>query len=195
MPCRRLFARLAIGIQIMKTPHHPLAASITLLLSVGVTRLIPGEANPAKILTGRSAIVTSSGVNPGTFRKITFADLPKPFMTGSSTLRSQIAPRPAGALPQAPAGFRVQLFADGLRQPRVIRVAPNGDVFVAETQAGQVRAFRGVSPDGKARENSVFAAAFMSPTESSSIRPAKIRNGSTWPTPTRWSGTLTSPAT
>jgi len=143
----------------MKTIQRRLAASLVLLLSAGATKLIPAEA----VLTGRSAIVTSSGVNPGTFRKITFADLPKPFMTGSSTLRSQIAPRPAGAMPQAPAGFRVGLFADGLREPRVIRVAPNGDVFVAETQAGQVRAFRGVSADGKARENTVFAGGFHEP--------------------------------
>ena len=67
---------------------------------------------------------------------------------------ARTAPRPAGALPQAPAGFRVGLFADGLSEPRVIRTAPNGDVFVAETQAGQVRAFRDVAADGKARENS-----------------------------------------
>jgi glucose/arabinose dehydrogenase len=147
----------------MKTTHWPLAVSLALFLSVGVTRLIPGEADTAKTLTGRSAIVTSSGVNPGTFRKITAADLPKPFMTQSSTLRSQIAPRPAGALPQAPAGFRVGLFAGGLNVPRVIRVAPNGDIFVAETQAGQVRAFRGVSAQGQARENSVFAGGFHEP--------------------------------
>jgi glucose/arabinose dehydrogenase len=147
----------------MKTIHQRVAASLALLLSAGVTRLIPGEVDTAKVLTGRSAIITSSGVNPGTFRKITASDLPKPFMTQSSTLRSQIAPRPAGALPQAPAGFRVGLFAGGLNVPRVIRVAPNGDIFVAETQAGQVRAFRGVSADGKARENSVFASGFHEP--------------------------------
>jgi glucose/arabinose dehydrogenase len=144
----------------VKTVPRPLAVSLGLLLSVGVARLIPGEPDTAKVLTGRSAIVTSSGVNPGTLRKITFADLPKPFMTQSSTLRSQIAPRPAGALPQAPPGFRVSLFADGLRMPRVIRVAPNGDIFVAETQAGQVRVFRGITADGKARETQVFASGF-----------------------------------
>jgi len=147
----------------MKTICRRLSASFVLLLSAGATRVIPGEVDTAKLLTGRSAIVTSSGVNPGTFRKITFADLPKPFMTQSSTLRSQIAPRPAGMLPQAPIGFRVGLFADGLRMPRVIRVAPNGDVFVAETQAGQVRVFRGVSADGRASENSVFASGFHEP--------------------------------
>lgn len=142
---------------------RPLAASLVLLLSAAVARLIPGEIDATKLLTGRSAIVTSSGINPGTFRRITFADLPKPFMTQSSTLRSQIAPRPVGLLPQAPAGFHVGLFADGLRMPRVIRVASNGDVFVAETQAGQVRVFRGVTADGKARESSVFAGGFHEP--------------------------------
>ncbi len=92
------------------------------------------------------AFVTSSGVKPGTYRKITAADLPKPFMTESATLRSKIVPRPAGAMPVAPANFRVGLFADSLSMPRVIRVAPNGDIFLAETQAGQVRVFRGISP-------------------------------------------------
>jgi glucose/arabinose dehydrogenase len=147
----------------MKTTIQHLAACMAILLSVAATKLIPAEATPAKTLTGRAAIVTSSGINPGTFRKITYADLPKPFMTQSSTLRSQIAPRPAGVLPQAPAGFHVSLFADGLSEPRVIRVAPNGDIFVAETQAGQIRAFRGTSPDGKARESSVFAGGFHEP--------------------------------
>ncbi len=147
----------------MKTMHRPVAASFALLLSIGVTRLISGEAGTAKVLTGRSAIVTSSGVNPGTFRKITVADLPKPFMTESSTLRSQIAPRPAGVMPQAPAGFRVGFFAEGLSEPRVVRVAPNGDIFVAETQAGQVRAFRGISAEGKPREKAVFASGFHEP--------------------------------
>lgn len=149
--------------QIPTTIRRPVVASFVLLVSAGVATLISGVVDTAKLLTGRSAIVTSSGINPGTFRRITFADLPKPFMTQSATLRSVIVPRPAGVMPQAPAGFHVSLFADGLRMPRVIRVAPNGDVFVAETQAGQVRVFRGVAADGKARESSVFAGGFHEP--------------------------------
>jgi glucose/arabinose dehydrogenase len=134
-----------------------------LLLALGATRLATGEANPTEVLTGRAAFVTSSGVKPGAFRKVTTADLPRPFMTESATLRSKIVPRPAGAMPQAPAGFQVGLFAGGLSMPRVIRVAPNGDIFLAETQAGQVRVFRGISADGKPRETSVFATGFHEP--------------------------------
>jgi glucose/arabinose dehydrogenase len=139
------------------------AVLCVLLLTAGATRLAIGEANPAEVLTGKAAFVTSSGVKPGAFRKITAADLPKPFMTESATLRSRIVPRPTGTLPVAPTGFRVGLFADGLSMPRVIRAAPNGDIFVAETQAGQVRVFRGISADGKPRENSVFATGFHEP--------------------------------
>jgi glucose/arabinose dehydrogenase len=147
----------------MKTLRWPMVASLSFLLSAGVTELLLGNANPLEILRGRSAFVTSRGVQPGTFRQITPADLPKPFMTESVTLRSRIVPRPAGTLPQAPPGFHVGLFADGLNMPRVIRVAPNGDIFVAETQAGQVRVFRGISADGKPRETSVFASGFHEP--------------------------------
>ena len=44
---------------------------------------------------------------------------------------------PAGAAPKAPAGFRVDRFAEGLTSPRWLYVLPNGDVLVAEasTQA------------------------------------------------------------
>jgi len=140
----------------MKAAVLPVIVLFALLLATGA-------ANPTDVLTGRAAFVTSSGVKPGTFREITSADLPKPFMTESATLRSRIVPRPAGTMPVAPAGFRVGLFADGLSMPRVICVAPNGDIFVAETQAGQVRVFRGISADGKPRENSVFATGFHEP--------------------------------
>lgn len=79
--------------------------------------LLAAGTDPTDVLTGRAAFVTSSGVKPGAFRKVTIADLPKPFMTESATLRSRIVPRPAGTLPQAPAGFHVGLFADGLSMP------------------------------------------------------------------------------
>ena len=44
--------------------------------------------------------------------------------------------------PIVPNGFEVNLFASGLAEPRIIRVAPNGDVFVAESSAGRIRVLR-----------------------------------------------------
>ncbi|HET9160784.1 MAG TPA: sorbosone dehydrogenase family protein, partial [Caulobacteraceae bacterium] len=42
---------------------------------------------------------------------------------------------PANAQPQAPAGFTVTRFAEGLNHPRWLYLLPNGDVLVAETNA------------------------------------------------------------
>ena len=116
-----------------------------------------------KLITGEAALISTTTVKPGLFRKITVADLPKPFATKSVTTKSRIVPRPEGTMPQAPAGFKVGLFASELKIPRVIRVAPNGDVFVVETQAGQVHVFRGIGRDGKPEHEAVFATGFHEP--------------------------------
>jgi glucose/arabinose dehydrogenase len=65
--------------------------------------------------------------------------------------------RPEGAWPKAPEGFVVTEFATGLTQPRVIRRAPNGDLFVAESRANQIRVLRDADGDGKPELNEVFA--------------------------------------
>jgi glucose/arabinose dehydrogenase len=58
---------------------------------------------------------------------------------------------------RAPAGFRVGVFAEGLEQPRVLRVAPNGDVYVAEREAGRVTLLRDTDGDGIADVRRVVA--------------------------------------
>jgi glucose/arabinose dehydrogenase len=66
--------------------------------------------------------------------------------------------RPQDAMPKAPAGFKVEIFvSSGLRTPRQMRRAPNGDIFMADTGAGTVRIFRGITPEGQPRESSVYA--------------------------------------
>jgi glucose/arabinose dehydrogenase len=49
-----------------------------------------------------------------------------------------------------PGGFTINVFADGLEQPRVIKTAPNGDVYVAERAEGRVRLLRDSNGDGVA---------------------------------------------
>jgi len=58
---------------------------------------------------------------PGNVRKITLSDLPEPYATSSAANQARLVPRPPGLLPQAPAGFHVNLFAEDLNGPRVIR--------------------------------------------------------------------------
>ncbi|WP_026462981.1 PQQ-dependent sugar dehydrogenase [Adhaeribacter aquaticus] len=59
--------------------------------------------------------------------------LPEPFATPATAKLSNIIGWPAGETPVAPAGFTVTKFADGLDSPRWIYVAPNGDLFIAES--------------------------------------------------------------
>ncbi len=117
--------------------------------------LLADGAKIANLITGARAFDDARDVRPGMFRKITADDLPKPFAT-SSGRNTELAARPSGALPQAPAGFKVELYAENLKQPRQIRMAPNGDLFVAESSAGEITVLRGRGADGKPQQVSTF---------------------------------------
>jgi glucose/arabinose dehydrogenase len=101
--------------------------------------------------------------SPGTSRKIVVADLPAPYATGSAGNSPQLVARPPDAWPKAPPGFKVEMFANGLDNPRLLRTAPNGDVFVAETHAGRITMFRGMTADGRPKETHVFASGLNKP--------------------------------
>ena len=94
---------------------------------------------------------------PGQIHKITLKDLPAPFDTPSASNGPAIVPRPQNAWPKAPAGFEVTLYTTGLDNPRRIRRAPNGDLFVAEVSTGKVEIFRGIDSAGHPQRTAVFA--------------------------------------
>jgi len=100
---------------------------------------------------------------PGRTRKITVQDLPAPYATQSAHNSPDVVARPKDAWPRVPAGFKVDLYATGLDNPRTIRTAPNGDLFVAQSDAGLVRVFRGISSAGKPEQAQVFASGLHRP--------------------------------
>ncbi len=100
---------------------------------------------------------------PGHIHHITAADLPQPYATKSSAVFSRPVPRPADVWPQAPAGFKVQLYSTDLNAPRIIVKAPNGDLFVSETNTGKVMVLHGMTADGKAEQVSEFASGLRLP--------------------------------
>jgi glucose/arabinose dehydrogenase len=100
---------------------------------------------------------------PGKVRKITLADLPEPFATPSAGNGPKVVTRPEHAWPKVPPGFKVELYVEGLHTPRLIRTAPNGDFFVAEMQAGDVKVFRGISTAGKPGKVETFATGLIGP--------------------------------
>jgi len=140
---------------------------IPLLLGIACPSLVIAQAGSkvdnSQVLRGQAAFTDYRFEHPGTVHKITPQDLPKPFATKSARNYPNPVSRPAGAWPQAPPGFKVELYASGLDNPRLIRTAPNGDVFLAESGPGQIKALRGITRDGKPEQTSVFATGLRRP--------------------------------
>jgi glucose/arabinose dehydrogenase len=99
---------------------------------------------------------------PGAVHKITAVDLPKPYDTKSVDNGPDLVARPEGALPQTMPGYAVTQYVSGLQGPRLLRTAPNGDIFVAESNPGRVKVVRGLT-DGKAQTVEVFATGLRRP--------------------------------
>lgn len=127
----------------------PALAALAVLLAAGAAQ--------AQVLTGKNAFTDYSKEHPGVRRHLTAADLPAPYATRGVDKGADMVPRPSDAWPQALPGFKVSLYYSGLDQPRLIRTAPNGDLFVAVSYQNKIMVFRGVGPDGKAKEVSTFA--------------------------------------
>lgn len=119
--------------------------------------------NDGKVLTGQSAFTNYKLEKPGLKRKITLSDLPQPYATQSAENGAHIVPRPANMWPKTLPGFKVQQYATGLDNPRLIIKAPNGDLFVAESKPGDIRVFRGVTKDSKPEKSDVFATGLNMP--------------------------------
>jgi glucose/arabinose dehydrogenase len=108
-------------------------------------------------LTGQDAFTNYSKEQPGTIRKLTLADLPAPYATKGVDNGADMEKRPDGAWPQTLPGFKVSMYYTGLDQPRLIRTAPNGDLFVAVSYQNKIMVFRGVDADGKPKQVETFA--------------------------------------
>lgn len=99
---------------------------------------------------------------PGKKYRITKESMPAPFATASARNAPPNAPKPENVQPVAPAGFSVTPFAK-LTGPRVVRVAPNGDIFVAETRSGRISVLRAKDGAAESAESSVFAEGLKQP--------------------------------
>ena len=110
-----------------------------------------------KVLTGQAAATGDWTTDaPGLRRFIKPADLPPPYNTKSVDNGPRLVPRPDGAMPQVPAGFKVEEYASGLKNPRLLRTAPNGDVFVVESGPGRIRVLRAKDGAGKGETNEIY---------------------------------------
>jgi glucose/arabinose dehydrogenase len=149
------------------------------LAPLAFTAFLPLALHAQQTITGQAAFADYTQQKPGVRRKITVADLPEPNPSESVDNGPNLVQRPEGAWPIAPAGFKVQLYAGGdaatpmqrsenkqqthaptsgtFVMPRIIHAAPNGDLFVADSQAGSILVLRGVTAAGKAASVSTYA--------------------------------------
>ncbi len=135
--------------------------SITTFATLAAVTLVAtpfaNSQNKGKVLTGQGAMGDWTTDAPGVWRHITTADLPKPFESPSATVFARIAKRPEGAMPQVPAGFKVEEFASGFKNPRLIRGAPNGDLFVADSRTNSILVLRQGKDPGKPEVNQIYS--------------------------------------
>ncbi len=94
---------------------------------------------------------------PGRPHRIDIAKLPPPYDTPSAANFPHFVDRPAGARMRVPRGFSVDVFARGLPGARAMRVAPNGDIFLSETQTGRIVVLRPSADGARAAAVTVFA--------------------------------------
>jgi hypothetical protein len=136
-----------------------IAASAAVFVAVAAVPLFAQTS--AGLLQGKAAFGDWHTDRPGTRRLIRPQDLPAPDMAESVRNVVRIVPRTSDQKPIVPNGFQVNLFAANLSGPRIIRTAPNGDVFAAESSAGRIQVLR---QDGdKAAAPTVFASGLTNP--------------------------------
>lgn len=124
---------------------------------------VAGERGVAAADSSNGPFTDFRGEAPGKIHKITPGDLPQPYMTPDSDNSPRVVARPKNAWPQALPGFKVELYAEKLDNPRLIRTAPNGDIFLAESDPGRILVFRGITSDGKAAKTETFATGLSRP--------------------------------
>jgi glucose/arabinose dehydrogenase len=135
------------------------AAAAAVIVSLTIIPLFAQTG--AGLLEGTAAFGDWHADRPGMRRLIRPQDLPAPDTAQSARNVVRIVRRTNDQKPIVPNGFEVNLFASDLSAPRIIRVAPNGDVFAAESAAGRIRVLR---PNGNsAAQPTMFASGLVGP--------------------------------
>lgn len=107
---------------------------------------------PPGLASDRPALPNMQLVRPG--QKVTLAP---PYATPSSNNGPTVVKPPDDALPRVPKGYEVSVWTRDVRNPRYLTTAPNGDIFVAESRANDVKIFRDTNGDGEPDASFTFA--------------------------------------
>jgi glucose/arabinose dehydrogenase len=157
----------------MMSIRRSLVGTVVALIGLGAglagpARISAGHAQdgasvPVPVLGGAAAFGSWRDDAPGKRRHITADALPAPYASPSVGNNVRVVRPPANAKLKVPLGFEVKEFASGLTGPRLLRAAPNGDIFVAETGAGRIRVLRASENGTAASQTEVFASGLRGP--------------------------------
>src|SRR5580692_8824130 len=100
---------------------------------------------------------------PGRPHRIDLAKLPQPFDTPSSAKFPRLVPKPADAAVKLPPGFSLSVFATGTTGARKMLLAPNGDIFLSETQANKIVVMRPSADGSHAEQITTYAQGLVLP--------------------------------
>jgi glucose/arabinose dehydrogenase len=148
------------------TMSIPMSMQALVFVAIGATIGVAavGHAETAgTVLRGKAAFGSWHDDAPGKRRHIMADALPEPYASPSRSNGVRVVARPRNAELKVPAGFEVKQFAAGLSGPRTLRVAPNGDIFVAETGAGRIRVLRQADGGAGAGTTETFASGLRAP--------------------------------
>lgn len=132
------------------------------LLPLGALILLASPSYALETRKGQDAYGDWRQDKPGVRRLITPADLPAPHATTSSTNGPRVVSKPADSHLQLPDGFSIEPLVKGLKEPRQMKKAPNGDIFIAESGGLAIRVLPHASMNQPNPATEVFADGFES---------------------------------
>lgn len=138
--------------------EQPLFPSLSPTPDLAVEPSTTAPASPSPVSAPDNSLISTQPLTPSPIR-IALADLPLPFATNSASKSPNVVPIPANPRLNVPAGFEVNVFAEGLDRPRWLALTPQGDVLVTETRQNRITLLSDPNGDGVAEVKQIFAAA------------------------------------
>ena len=141
-----------------------IAGFVTIMLFTTGVVVAETSMSERNVLKGREAFGGWHKDRPGVRRLLRLLKPEDQPPIGKSTSKwAESVKRSKRAKPIAPKGFAVDLVASGLAGPCVIRVAPNGDLFVADSEANTIRVYRVASGSARPVKSETYASGLNKP--------------------------------
>ncbi len=130
--------------------------SIAMLLAAAGCGIMAGSLQRSKQPRTDPLVLAHHDISPG--------DIPPPSKGVEANNPPRVVPKPDNARLVLPPGFACSVYAEGgFNVPRWLALAPNGDVFLADSGAGSIIVLRDSNKDGVVDARYTFATGLREP--------------------------------